>query len=140
MEVVGNCPTGSGWRHMSKPALGLLIGGLLGLIDGLSALLHPGTASMIVPIIVGSTIKGLVTGVAMGVLARRLRSVPIGILGGLALGLALSYVAAMTPDPEGQHHYAEIMLPGAILGVIVGFATQRFGRPSLSVPGSSAYQ
>ena len=125
---------------MSKPALGLLIGGLLGLIDGLSALLYPGTASMIVPIIVGSTIKGLVTGVAMGVLARRLRSVPIGILGGLALGLALSYVAAMTPDREGQHHYAEIMLPGAILVVIVGFATQRFGRPPLSVPGSGAYQ
>ena len=125
---------------MSKPALGLLLGGLLGLIDGLSALLHPGTAAMIVPIVVGSTIKGLVTGVAMGVLARRVRSVPIGILGGLALGLALSYVAALTPDPQGQHHYAEIMLPGAILGVIVGFATQRFGRPSLSVSGSVAHQ
>jgi hypothetical protein len=125
---------------MSKPALGLLLGGLLGLIDGLSALLYPGTAAMIVPIIVGSTIKGLVTGVAMGVLARRVRSVPIGIMGGLTLGLALSYLAALTPDPQGQHHYAEIMLPGAILGVIVGFATQRFGRPSLSVPGSGAYQ
>jgi hypothetical protein len=125
---------------MSKPALGLLLGGLLGLIDGLSALLYPGTAAMIVPIIVGSTIKGLVTGVAMGVLARRVRSVPIGIVGGLALGLALSYVAALTPNPQGQHHYAEIMLPGAILGVIVGFATQRFGRPSLSVPERSAYQ
>jgi hypothetical protein len=123
---------------MSKPALGLLLGGLLGLIDGLSALLYPGTAAMIVPIIVGSTIKGLVTGVAVGVLARRVRSVPIGIMGGLALGLALSYVAALTPDPQGQHHYAEIMLPGAILGVIVGFATQRFGRPSVSVPGSGA--
>jgi hypothetical protein len=125
---------------MSKPALGLLLGGLLGLIDGLSALLYPGTAAMIVPIIVGSTIKGLVTGVAMGVIARRVRSVPIGIVGGLALGLALSYVAALTPDPQGQHHYAEIMLPGAILGVIVGFATQRFGRPSLSVPEGGAYQ
>ena len=125
---------------MSKPALGLLLGGLLGLIDGLSALLYPGTAAMIVPIVVGSTVKGLVTGVAMGVLARRVRSVPVGIVGGLALGLALSYVAALTPDPQGQHHYAEIMLPGAILGVIVGFATQRFGRPSLSVPDGSAYQ
>jgi hypothetical protein len=125
---------------MSKPALGLLLGGLLGLIDGLSALLYPGTAAMIVPIIVGSTIKGLVTGVAMGVLARRVRSVPIGIVGGLALGLALSYVAALTPDPQGQHHYAEIMLPGAILGVIVGSATQRFGRPSMSVPERSAYR
>jgi uncharacterized membrane protein HdeD (DUF308 family) len=125
---------------MSKPALGLLLGGLLGLIDGLSALLYPGTATMIVPIIVGSTIKGLVTGVTMGVLARRVRSVPIGIVGGLALGLALSYVAALTPDPQGQHHYAEIMLPGAILGVVVGFATQRFGRPSLSVPKGSEYR
>ena len=125
---------------MSKPALGLLVGGLLGLMDGLSALLYPGTAAMIVPIVVGSTIKGLVTGVAMGVLARRVRSVSIGIVGGLALGLALSFLAALTPDPQGQHHYAEIMLPGAILGVIVGFATQRFGRPSLSVPESGAYQ
>ena len=63
---------------MSKPALGLLLGGVLGLIDGVSALLYPGTAAMIVAIIVGSTIKGLVTGVAMGVLARRVRSVPVG--------------------------------------------------------------
>ena len=30
---------------MSKPALGLLLGGLLGLIDGLSALLYPAAAS-----------------------------------------------------------------------------------------------
>ena len=125
---------------MSKPALGLLLGGVLGVIDGLSALLYSGTAAMIVPIVVGSTIKGLVTGVAMGVIARRVRSVPIGIVGGLALGLALSYVAALTPDPQGQHHYAEIMLPGAILGLIVGFATQRFGRSSPSVAGSGAYQ
>jgi hypothetical protein len=114
---------------MSKPLLGLVIGAVLGLIDGLSALLHPGTASMIMPIVIGSTIKGLVTGTAMGVLAKRIRSLTVGILGGLALGLALSYVAALTPDPQGGHHYFEIMLPGAILGVIVGFATQRFGRP-----------
>jgi hypothetical protein len=125
---------------MSKPALGLLLGGLLGLIDGLSALLYPGTAAMIVPIIVGSTIKGIVTGIAMGVIARRVRSVPVGIVGGLALGLALGYLAALTPDPQGKHHYAEIMLPGAILGVIVGFATQRFGHLSILVPESSPYQ
>jgi len=125
---------------MSKPALGLLLGGVLGVIDGVSALLYPGTAAMIVAIIVGSTIKGLVTGVAMGVLARRVRSVSVGIVGGLAVGLALSYLAALTPDPQGQHHYAEIMLPGAILGVVVDFATQRFGRPPLSVPQGDAYR
>jgi hypothetical protein len=45
---------------MSKPALGLLLGGFLGLTDGLSVRSIP-AASMIVPIVVGSTIKGLVT-------------------------------------------------------------------------------
>jgi peptidoglycan/LPS O-acetylase OafA/YrhL len=115
---------------LSKPLLGLVIGAVLGLIDGLSALLYPGTASMIVPIVIGSTIKGLVTGTAMGLRARRFRSVTVGILGGLALGLALSYLAALTPDPQGGHHFLEIMVPGAILGIIVGFATQRFGPPA----------
>jgi hypothetical protein len=35
-------------------------------------------------------------------------------------------VAAM-PNPSGQHYYFAIMLPGAIVGMIVGYATQRFG-------------
>lgn len=37
-------------------------------------------------------------------------------------------VAAM-PDPSGKHYYFEIMLPGGIVGIIVGYATQRFGVP-----------
>jgi len=125
---------------MSKPALGLLIGGLLGLLDGLSALFYPDAASIIVPIVIGSTIKGLVTGLALGVLARRVRSTTVGIVAGLGLGLVLSYLAALTPDPQGKHHYIEIMMPGAILGVLVGFATQRFGRPLAAGSRTSAYQ
>lgn len=78
---------------MSKPMLGLLLGGVLGLIDGLSALLHPGASAMILPIVVGSTIKGLMTGIAMGALARRVQSFTVGIAGGLALGL----ISAMPP-------------------------------------------
>jgi hypothetical protein len=65
------------------------------------------------------------------------RSVATGLVVGLALGLALSYLAAMTPDPQGKHHYVEIMLPGALLGVIVGFATQRFGA-STAEPSKTA--
>src|SRR5712691_10410984 len=122
---------------MSKPALGLLLGGLLGLVDGLSAQLYPDAAAMIVPIVIGSTIKGLITGIALGLLARRLRSTTIGILAGLGLGLALSYLAALTPDPQGKHHYLAIMLPGAILGVIVGFATQRFGTAAANKPAKA---
>src|SRR4029079_5953071 len=30
--------------------------------------------------------------------------------------------------PQGKHHYVEIMLPGALLAAIVGFATQRYGQ------------
>jgi len=29
------------------------------------------------------------------------------------------------PNPAGKRYYFEIMLPGSILGVIVGYATQR---------------
>src|SRR5215475_6152058 len=32
-----------------------------------------------------------------------------------------------------NHYYFEIMLPGSLLGAVVGFATQRFGRPAARV-------
>ncbi len=32
------------------------------------------------------------------------------------------------PDPQGKHYYRQIMLPGSVLGLVVGYATQRFGR------------
>src|SRR5512143_561178 len=124
---------GQGGAIVSKPLVGLILGSILGLLDGLSALFYPEAAPMIGQIVVGSTLKGLVTGLAMGFLARKLRSVPAGVLIGLALGLALSFLAAQAPNPDGKHHYVEIMLPGAILGLIVGFATQRFGRAVLLV-------
>ena len=85
---------------------------------------------MMLQIIVGSTIKGLVTGLLAGVFARRMRSMTLGIAFALIVGLILSYLAAMTPDLQGNHHYVEIMLPGALLAGIVGFATQRYGRES----------
>ena len=113
---------------MSKPILGVGLGTVLGLFDGLSAMLYSGTGSMLVQIVVGSTLKGLATGLLAGVFARRMRSLPLGVLFGLAVGLVLSYLAAASPDPEGRHYYVEIMLPGAILGLVVGFATQRFGQ------------
>ncbi len=32
------------------------------------------------------------------------------------------------PDESGNHYYFEIMLPGSILGAVVGWATQRYGK------------
>jgi hypothetical protein len=116
---------------VNKPLLGVLLGALLGLIDGASAWFYgPDVQAQIVGIVIGSTVKGLITGLAAGFLARRVRSLPIGIAFGLAVGLALSWWVASMGDEQGQHHYWEIMLPGSLLGAIVGFATQRYGRPA----------
>lgn len=113
---------------MNKPLLGLVLGGILGILDGLSALFYPEVASQIVGIVIGSTLKGVVVGVLVGWFSHRVKSMPAGIVVGLVLGLLFAYLVAAMPDPSGKHYYWEIMLPGSIVGLIVGYATQRYGR------------
>jgi len=114
---------------MSKISLGLMLGGILGIFDGLTAWFTPAVRSQLLGIVIGSTIKGLITGIAIAFFARKVNSLPLGIIFGLAVGLLLAFIVAAIPDPNGKHYYFEIMLPGGILGVIVGFATQKYGRP-----------
>jgi prepilin signal peptidase PulO-like enzyme (type II secretory pathway) len=77
----------------------------------------------IVGIVIGSTFKGVLTGLLIGLFTRKVRSLPLGIVFGLAMGLLFAYfVAAM----QGKYYF-EIMLPGAILGLIVGYATFVYG-------------
>jgi hypothetical protein len=114
---------------MNKPMLGLVLGGVLGVLDGFSAIFaSPEVKPMLTGIVIGSTAKGLVTGVLIGAVARKWRSMPIGLAAGLVLGLLFAWIVAAFPDESGNHYYAEIMIPGAVLGLIVGFATQRYGR------------
>ena len=114
---------------MNKPVLGLLLGGVLGIFDGLSALVSaPEVAPEIIGIVAGSTVKGLIAGVLIGWFAKKVNSLPAGILFGLAVGLFLAYLVARMPSTNGHHYYWEIMLPGALVGVIVGYATQKYGR------------
>jgi hypothetical protein len=118
---------------MSKTILGLVLGGILGIFDGLSALVSaPEVAPQIMGIVLGSTFKGLVAGVIIGFFARKVSSLPLGIVFGLAVSLAFAWLVAAQPDPvTGRHYYWEIMLPGGLLGAIVGYATQRYGvRPT----------
>jgi hypothetical protein len=118
---------------MSKPLLGLIVGTILGLLDGASAWFTPDARPIFLSIIIGSTIKGLITGVFAGWIARVTNSMVLAIVSGLALGLLLSYLAAATsPDPNGHYYYSEIMLPGCALGAIAGFASQKLGRPRSS--------
>lgn len=123
---------------MSKLTVGLLLGGILGLIDGLAAFRTPEVADMMATIVLGSTTKGLVSGIAAGAFARRVHSVPAGIAFGLGVGLVLAFLAAWaTPDASGHHYYVSIMLPGGILGGVVGFATQHLGAPLAKARTSS---
>jgi len=111
---------------MNRPVFGMLLGGFLGIFDGLSALVSaPETRPQILTIVIGSTVKGLITGVVIGWFARKVHSLPLGIAFGLGVGLALAYGVAAMPDNAGHHYYWQIMLPGGLLGIVVGVATQK---------------
>ncbi len=118
---------------MKKPVLGLLLGGILGIFDGLSALISaPETRPAIVGIVIGSTFKGLIAGWIIGWIATRSRSLQTVMLAGLAVGAFFAFLVAAMPQPDGTHYWWEIMLPGSVLGLIVGYATQRYGRPGMA--------
>jgi hypothetical protein len=112
----------------NKVVLGLLLGGILGVFDGLTAWFTPAVRAQLLVIVVASTFKGLIAGVLIGYFARKVHSLALGLLFGLAVGLALAYGVAAMPDPSGKHYYFEIMLPGGMVGTIIGYATQRFGQ------------
>jgi len=114
---------------MSKPVLGLLVGAILGAFDGLSALLSaPETAPQIMGIVIGSTVKGLIVGAIVGWYATRVQSLPKGLMVGAAVAAFFAFLIAVMPNEQGGHYWLEIMIPGTIVGLIVGYATQTFGR------------
>ena len=113
---------------MNKVVFGLVLGGILGVFDGLSALISaPETRPEILGIVIGSTFKGIIAGLLIGYFARRVNSLPIGVLFGLAVGLLLAWPIAYMNAQQGHNYNWEIMLPGGILGLIVGYATQKYG-------------
>ncbi len=120
---------------MSKPVLGLILGTVLGVIDGLTAWLEPDIANRadvgatMTGIILGSSVKGLLAGLIIGFFARKVKSLKSGLLFGGAIGLLLAFLIAAMPDPEtGKHYWMQIMLPGTIVGIILGYATQKYGK------------
>lgn len=107
---------------MKKPVFAMLLGGVLGVFDGLSALISaPQEAPNIVGIVIGSTFKGIVAGLVVGLVAQRTRSLAVGVVTGIAVGAFLAYLVTL-----GSPYLWEIVLPGSVVGLIVGFATMKY--------------
>jgi hypothetical protein len=116
---------------LNRPVLGLLVGAGLGALDGLSALLSsPEMAGQIAGIVFGSTLKGLLAGVITGAIARRLQTARAGLLVGLLVASIITLPIAWMNANHYQRpdYYWKIMLPGALVGAIVGYVVVRHGR------------
>jgi hypothetical protein len=110
---------------LTKPMLGLAVGGTLGLLDGLSGFLEPSLAAVMGSVITFSLLKGLLAGIATGYVSERVHSMALGVLAGVVIAAALSLLVILR---AGLALFWDILLPGMLLGATVGFATQRFGR------------
>jgi hypothetical protein len=111
---------------MKKPLFAMLLGGFLGIFDGLTALISsPKEAPNIGMIVVFSSLKGVIAGLIIGLVALRTNSLPIGIAVGLAVGAGLAALITF-----GGPYFWEIVLPGSVVGLIVGYATFTYGGPA----------
>ncbi|HEY1184731.1 MAG TPA: hypothetical protein VGE89_11145 [Bryobacteraceae bacterium] len=117
---------------MNKILVGLVFGLIFGALDGATAWFYPEVRSMIGGIMVGSSIKGMVVGLLSGWFARKVQSTKWGIVVGAALGLLFAFLVAATDTVNGRHPYLEIMMPGFVVGAIIGFLTQRMGAPAFA--------
>jgi len=74
------------------------------------------------------------TRILAGQIARWRRSTTLGVMAGLLTGFVLSSLAAV-----GQtDHALEIVLPGMLLGAVVGFVTQRYPQEPMSFGSTGA--
>ena len=114
---------------MSKTVFAMLLGGVLGVFDGLTAWVStPAVRPQIVSIVIGSTFKGVIAGLIIGLVAKRSASMAVVVTVGIAVG---AFLAAIIYFMEGKYFW-EIVLPGATVGLIVGFAAFKYGGTSTS--------
>lgn len=115
---------------MSKLTFAMVIGAVLGALDGGSAYFsEPAVRPEILTIVAGSTFKGVVAGLLIALFEKRVKSLALGVLFGLAVGLGLAYLITLGNPPS---YFWKIMLPGGLVGLLVGYATYRHTPPAPS--------
>jgi hypothetical protein len=114
---------------MKKPVFAMLLGGFLGIFDGLTALITggPEIPAQIWTIVAGSTFKGVVAGAIIGLVAQKTQSMAITLAVGVSVGAFLAYLVTI-----GSPYLWEIVLPGSVVGLIVGFAAVKYRGPVTS--------
>src|SRR5216684_2814202 len=80
---------------LTKPMLGLAVGGALGLLDGLSGFFEPSLAPVMGSVIMFSLLKGLAAGVVTGYVSQRVHSMLLGMLAGIAIAAILSLLVIL---------------------------------------------
>jgi hypothetical protein len=108
---------------MNRIVIGILVGGALGVLDGLTAWFTPEVRPMLAGIVAGSTFKGLLAGVIIGLFARKVQSLGAVLIFGTCVGGLFALGIAML---QGGHYFA-IILPGSLVGLLTGYATARYG-------------
>lgn len=116
---------------MNRPLMGLLVGLVLGAFDGLSSLVSsPEVRDELAGIVMGSSFKGLLAGIIVGLIARKLHSTRASTLIGVGVAAVITFpIAHLNAQHYGQpDYYWKIMLPGALVGAIVGYVVMRYGK------------
>ena len=87
------------------------MGAGLGWLDGLSAWACPAARGLTVSIVISSTLKGILTGVAAAWVARRWKSLFGGMAAGIVIGFVLSTAAAVPVMAEQPARYVDTSCP-----------------------------
>ena len=79
---------------MSKPLLGIILGAVIGFLDGLTALFTP-EADQIWNIAPWSSLKGIIAGLIIGLYARKVNSISRAVVFGLIVALFFAFLTAL---------------------------------------------
>src|SRR5467141_2718653 len=93
---------------LTKPMLGLTVGGVLGLLDGLSGFFEPALKPVMGSVITFSLLKGLLAGITTGYVSERVHSMVLGILAGIGIAGMLSLLVILR---AGMALFWDIMVP-----------------------------
>ena len=84
--------------------------------------------------------KDVIAGFLIGVFAVFVPNWKAVALFGLAVGMGLAFWVASVPVPDtGKHYYFAIMLPGALVGLLVGYFTAKYGGKPLLIVNTASH-